>query len=165
MTLCWHRTSLIVSRLRRRPEMCLTISQQPVTLHGTSASPANYCNFYLTDTWSAWSWRWLVIAASPLPLATATEQVVTPQERHPTEIRPGTPSLHLHLWTAKHRLHKLCTCRWSGNHACWWRLTGSGRSAEQRQGNRRWIPADLEVESQYAYYKNGVGSFPPQQGS
>jgi len=30
---------------------------------------------------------------------------VTPQERHPTEIRPGTPSLkHLHLWTAKHRL-------------------------------------------------------------
>jgi len=35
------------------------------------ASSASYCDCYLTDTWSAWSWRWLSIAVSPLQPATA----------------------------------------------------------------------------------------------
>ena len=35
------------------------------TLWGTAASRANCCDCYLTDIWSAWSWRWFVIAASP----------------------------------------------------------------------------------------------------
>jgi len=45
----------------------LSASQQPTTLHGTVASPADCCDCYLTDTWSVCSWRWLAIAASPIP--------------------------------------------------------------------------------------------------
>jgi len=37
------------------------------------SSPASCCDCCLTDTWSAWSWRWLGIAASPLPPETAKE--------------------------------------------------------------------------------------------
>jgi len=34
---------------------------------------------------------------------------MTPQERRPTRICPGMPSLqHLHLSPANHRLHKVC---------------------------------------------------------
>jgi len=36
---CWHRTSRIAFRLRRRPELCLSTSQQPKTLYGTVTSP------------------------------------------------------------------------------------------------------------------------------
>ena len=50
--------------------LCLSISQQPATLHGITASPASYCDFYLTETGSGWSWKWLAIAASPLPPVT-----------------------------------------------------------------------------------------------
>jgi len=46
-------------------------------------------------------------------------------------IRPDTPSLqHLHLWPASHCLQKVCICWRSSNHACWWRLAGSGRSKD-----------------------------------
>jgi len=31
------------------------------------ASHVSCSNCYLTDTWSTFSWRWLAIAASPLP--------------------------------------------------------------------------------------------------
>jgi len=48
--------------------------------------PASYCDCHLTGTWSAWSWIWLAIAASPLQ---QTEQVTTHQEWHTTEIRTG----------------------------------------------------------------------------
>jgi len=42
----------------------------------------------------------------------------------------GDPSLqHLHLWPANHHLQKVCICWRSSNHACWWRLAGSGRVA------------------------------------
>ena len=50
---CWRRTSRIAFRLRR-PELCLSTSQQPTTLYGTAASPANCCDCCLRDTWSAW---------------------------------------------------------------------------------------------------------------
>jgi len=30
-------------------------------LYGIVASPASYCDCYLTETWSAWSWSWLAI--------------------------------------------------------------------------------------------------------
>jgi len=62
-----HRTSRIVFRLKRRPALCLSTSQQPTTLYGTAASPASCCDCCLIDTWSTWSWRWLAIAALPLP--------------------------------------------------------------------------------------------------
>ena len=60
-----------------------------------------------------------------------------PLEGRPTRICPGTPSLqHLHLLPANHRLQKVYI-RWRcSNHACWWRLAGSGRGTEQRHGNR-----------------------------
>jgi len=61
---CWHRTSRIAFRLKRRPELCLSTSQQPTTLYGTAASPASCCDCWLIDTWSIWSWRWLAIAVS-----------------------------------------------------------------------------------------------------
>jgi len=35
-----------------------------------------------------------------------------------------------------------CEDKWPSNHACWWRLTGSGRGVEQGHGNIRWIPPD-----------------------
>jgi len=57
---------------------------------------------------------------------------MAPQERHPTGICHGVPSLqHLHLWPANHRLQKVCICWRPSNHACWWRLAGSGRRADQ----------------------------------
>jgi len=78
--------------------------------YNTMSSPANYCDCYLTGTCSAWPWSWLAIEASPYHRQRQTEQVTTPQERRPTEIRPGNPSLqHLHLWPAKRRLKKVCT--------------------------------------------------------
>ena len=49
----------------------LSISEQPKTLCGIVVSPAGYCDCYLADTWSAWSQRWLAIAASPLSPETA----------------------------------------------------------------------------------------------
>jgi len=52
-------------RLKRRPELCFSTSQQPTTLYGTAASPASCSNCCLIDTWFTWSWRWLAIAASP----------------------------------------------------------------------------------------------------
>ena len=61
----WHNTSRIVFRLRWRPELCLWISQVPTALYGTAASLASYCDCYMTDTWCAWSWSWLTIAALP----------------------------------------------------------------------------------------------------
>ena len=39
------------------------------------------------------------------------------------------------------------------NHACWWRLTNSGRSAKQRHGNRRWTLRDVKVKPQYCTTK------------
>ena len=62
---CWHRSSSIALRLRR-PELCLSTSQQP-TLYGIAASLASCCDCCLIDTCFAWSWRWLAIAASTLP--------------------------------------------------------------------------------------------------
>ena len=73
----------------------------------------------------------------------------------------GPLLFNISLWLAKHRLQKVCICSRSSSHACWWRLTSSGRSAKQRHGNRRWIPPDLQVKAQH--YKNGIGSLPSQQ--
>ena len=64
---CWNRTSRIAFRLKRRPELFLSISEQPTTLYGIVASPKICCDCYLIDTWSAWPWRWLAIAVSPSP--------------------------------------------------------------------------------------------------
>jgi len=61
---CWRKTLRIAFQLRR-PELCLSISHQPTTLYGTATSSASYCDCYLTGIWSAWSWSWLEIAASP----------------------------------------------------------------------------------------------------
>jgi len=48
------------------------------------------------------------------------EQVTTPQERRPTGICPGAPSLqHLHLRLVNHHLQKVCICWRSSNHSCW----------------------------------------------
>ena len=131
----------------------------PSRRYGIVASPASCCDCYLTDTWSAWLWGWLAIAASPLPQITANEAGydATPRNRRPTGIRPGTPSLqHLHHWSANHRIQEVCICWRSSNHACWWRLAGIGRGAEQGNGNRRWIPPHLEAKAQH--YKDGVGN-------
>jgi len=68
-----HMTSKIAFPLKRRPELCLSTTQQPTTLYGTAASPASGCNCCLIDTWSTWSWRWLAIAALPLSPETAKE--------------------------------------------------------------------------------------------
>ena len=74
-----------------------------------------------------------------------------------TGICPDAPSLqHLHLWPAYHGLQKVYICWRSSNHACWWRLTGSGRGADQGHGNCRWISPDLDAKAQH--HKNGVGS-------
>jgi len=87
------------------------------------------------------------------------EQVTTTQERRPTGICPGTPSLqHLHLWAASHHLQKVCICWRPSNHACWWRLlAGSGRGADRGHGNRRRIPPDLEAKAHH--YKTQCQEF------
>ena len=58
--------------------------------------------------------------------------------------------------TSNFRLQKVCVCWRPNNHACWWRLAGSRRDSEQKYGNRKWIPADLEAKAQH--YKNSVGT-------
>jgi len=104
----------------------------------------------MADAGSGWSWSWwLVIETSPLPPLTAngvgydasrmasfrdpswhpfssTTTPLTCQPPSPESMPTPTPS----------------------NHACWWRLTNSGRGAEPRHGNRRWIPPDLEAKAQ-----------------
>jgi len=79
------------------------------------------------------------------------------QQRSPTGICPGA----LHLWTANHHLQKVCICWRPTKHACWWRLSGSWRGAEQGHDNTRWKPPDLEAKAQQ--HENGVGSLPSQQ--
>jgi len=149
------------------PVLCLSISQQPTTLQRIAVSPASCCDFYLTDTWSAWSWMWFSIAASPLPPQTAngaghdTSKISSSKDLswHPFSLtstsltcQPSSPESMRMLMT------------YSSNRACWWSLAASGRASEQGHGNRRWNPPDLEAETQH--YKNGVGSLPPQeQGS
>jgi len=62
----------------------------------------------------------------------------------------STPSIeHVHLWPANYRLQNVCICWRSSNHACWWRLAGSGRGAEQENGNYRWTPPDLEAKAHF----------------
>ena len=61
---------------------------------------------------------------------------------------------NLHLRPANHHLQKVCICWRPSNHACWWRLAGGGRGAEQGHGNARWIPPDLEAKAQH--HENGV---------
>jgi len=94
--------------------------------------PANslYCDCYLTGTWSGWSWTWLVSITSPLPLVTTNNRWASYNASRMTS----------------HHLQKVCICWWSNNHACQWRLASSGRSAQQRHGNCRWTPPDLEAE-------------------
>jgi len=50
------------------------------------------------------------------------------------------------LWPSGAWGQKVCICWRPSNHACWWRLVGSGRGADQGHGNRRWIPPDLEAK-------------------
>ena len=158
---CGHMTSRIAFPLKRRPELCLSTSQQPTTLYETAASPASCCDCCLIDAWSAWSLRWLAIAGSPLPQVTAKEAGYdasrTASHRDMSWCPYCSTSTSLTC-----QPQKVCICWRSSNHACWWRSAGSGRSADQGHGNRRWIPSDLEAKGQH--YKNGVGSL-PQQGS
>jgi len=135
----------------RRPELCLLISQQPITLYGIAASPASYCDCYLTGTWSAWSWRWLAIAAS-----TTGNQKRSSLRHLKNSIPQGSVLAALlfniyisDLPSANHHLEKVCIQQRPRNHACWWRLAGSGRGAEQGHGNHRWIPSELEAEAQH----------------
>jgi len=69
--------------------------------------------------------------ASPLPPETVKEVSYDAWRTAFTGICPGAPTVqHLHLWPANHRLQKVCICWRSSNHACWWRLAGSGRGAK-----------------------------------
>jgi len=114
------------------------------------------------DTWFAWSWRWLAIAASRSPPETTKEAGYDASRTASHRDLSWHPSLqHLHLWPSNHRLWKVYICWRSSNHACWWRSAGSKRVAYQGHGNCRWIPPDLEAKTQH--YKDGVGSLPPQQ--
>ena len=40
----------------------------------------------------------------------------------------------------------ICIRQWPSNHACWWRLTNSGRGTKKRHGNCRWIPPEAQVK-------------------
>ena len=157
----------IAFRLRRRHELCLSISQQPTTLYGIVASPASCYNCYLIDTWSTWSWRWLAIAASPLRngkrIRLRRLKNGVPQRFF---LAPLLFNMHLYLWPAKCRLQKVSMHRYwrCSNHACWWRLADSGRGAEQGHGSCRWIPPGLENKAQH-YSTNTVSAAFHQRGS
>jgi len=45
--------------------ICRSHSSLRHCMYGIAASPASYCDCYLTGTWSAWSSSWLAIVASP----------------------------------------------------------------------------------------------------
>ena len=96
------------------------------------ASPASCCDFYQTDSWSAWSWSWLRTTASPLPLAAANgaghSRTAPRRSWHPFCSTSN-------LWPSKHRHHYVCIRRRPSHHACWWRLASSGRGTKRRHGN------------------------------
>ena len=112
----------IAFRLRRRHELCLSISQQPTTLYGIVASPASCYNCYLIDTWSTWSWRWLAIAASPLRngkrIRLRRLKNGVPQRFF---LAPLLFNMHLYLWPAKCRLQKVSMHRYW---RCWQTVKG-----------------------------------------
>jgi len=122
----------------------LSTSQPPTTLYGTTASPASCC---LIDTWSAWLWRWLAIAALPSPLETVkgagydASRTTSHRDLFWGPFSSASTSL-----TCQPPFQKVCTCWWPGNHACWWNLAGSGRGAEQGHGNARWIPPTWKLK-------------------
>ena len=47
---------------------------------------------------------------------------------------------------ANHRLQKVCLCWRCSNHACWWRLAGNGRGADQGHGNSKLIPQTWKLK-------------------
>ena len=119
-------------------------------------TPASYCDCYLTGTQSAWSWGWLIIAASRLPPAT-TKGAGYVASRTASHRDPSwQPSFqHLHLWSANHRLQKLCIC----NELAIMYAVGDWQTVEgsqQRHDKRKWIPPDEDVTTRY--YKRSVGS-------
>ena len=156
---------IIAFRPKRRPELCLSTSQQPTTPYGTVATLASNCDCCLIDTWSARSWRWLAIAVSPLPPETTNGagcNALRTASHRDLSWRPfSSTSTSLTCQTLS---RDICTCWRPSNHACWWRLAGSGRGADQGHGKHRWIPPDMETKAQH--YKNGVSSLPSyQEGS
>jgi len=136
----------------------------PTTPYGTAASPASCCDCCLIGTSCTWSWRWLAIAALPLPpemvKGASYDASKTASHRH-LSWRLYCSTSTVHLRPANHHLQKVCICWRSSNHACWWRLAGGGRGADQGHGNARWIPPDLKDEAQY--HENGVSGLPSQQ--
>jgi len=97
----------------------------------------------------SWSWRWLAIAALPLPPEIAKGAGNDASRTASHRDLSWCPSVqNLHLWPASHHPQKVCICWRPSNHACWWRLAGSGRGAEQGHGNTRWIPPDLDAKAQ-----------------
>ena len=103
---CWHRTSRTVFRLKR-PELCLSTSQQPTTLRHRGLTckllqllpDKTYGPHDHGDGWQS--------QLHPHHWKRQKKQVTTPHERRPTGICPGTPSFQHHLWLANHRLHML----------------------------------------------------------
>ena len=76
MSSCWRKILRTTFWLRRRPELYLSILQQPKALHGIAASPASYCHYNLTGTYSAWSLRLFANAATPSHPHQQTEKVI-----------------------------------------------------------------------------------------
>ena len=89
------------SILDKKASLCLSISQQPMTLPDITASLASCCDCYMTDTWSSgphdhgFGWQ---LQLHPYQQKWHAERVATPQEWRSTRICPVTPYLqHLHL--------------------------------------------------------------------
>jgi len=158
----WHRTSRIAFQLRR-PELCYSISQQPVILYGILTPPANCCDGYLTNTWSAWSME--VVGNRSFTLTT-----VNGKRSGLRRLKNGIPQgsvmalilFNIYISDLPTTISRqyayaddLVITYADG------RLAGCGRGAEQRHGNRRWMSLDLEAKSQH--YKNCVS--PQQQRS
>ena len=85
------------------------------------ASYCSYCNCYLTSSWSAWSWSWLVIAALPLPPLTASGLSYDASRIASHRDSDWHASLqHLYLWLVNRPPQKVCMIhKRPTNHACW----------------------------------------------
>ena len=111
---CWHRTSRILSRLRRRLVSYLLIWQWHMILSGTVVLPASCWSFCRMSTWSEWSCiclfgSWTCPLQFPESLLMRRSSIVALYWKLEEPVSPGMPTLSAYLQTWRLKLSHIKT--------------------------------------------------------